>query len=263
MTDHKILFLSMPLSFFNSNSSETSKFAIAKSRTINQKDPGCRKTVIRSATFVAIVTATLLMFSGCASFNKTLCLEGDWYEIGLRDGESGVESKQFDEYVDTCAKYDVLPDFAKYSEGRTKGLEFFCTRSVGYSEGRQGRKYRNVCSGTPEEQFLEGHLLGFNIYSAEETIKDLTREIGEKYEEILMWQKLRDENEGEELSDALSDLLSTDTLIIDDQIDQITAPSLDIIDAKIELEKLQELRGKAIVEYHKAIKTAEIKGFQE
>ena len=105
---------------------------------MNQKNPLCLMTAIRSVTLVGIVAPVLLMFAGCASLSKAQCLEGDWFEIGLSDGESGMDSARFDEYVDTCAKYDVVPDFAKYSEGRTKGLEFFCTRSIGYSEGRQG-----------------------------------------------------------------------------------------------------------------------------
>ena len=230
---------------------------------MNKKKPIFGETTIGVVSFVVIVLPALLLFAGCASLNKTLCLEGDWYEIGLQDGESGMESTWFDEYVDTCAKYEVVPDFAKYSEGRTKGLEFFCTRSNGYSEGRQGREYRNVCSGTPEELFLEGHSLGYNIHSAEETIKDLTRDIGEKYEEIRMWQKLIDENEGAETVDLLSDMLSIDPQVIDDYLEQFAVRSHDIIDAKNEIEKLQELRAKAIVEYHKAIEAANKKGFQE
>ena len=230
---------------------------------MNKKKPIFGETTIGVVSFVVIVLPALLLCAGCASLNKTLCLEGDWYEIGLQDGESGMESTWFDEYVDTCAKYEVVPDFAKYSEGRTKGLEFFCTRSNGYSEGRQGREYRNVCSGTPEELFLEGHSLGYNIHSAEETIKDLTRDIGEKYEEIRMWQKLIDENEGAETVDLLSDMLSIDPQVIDDYLEQFAVRSHDIIDAKNEIEKLQELRAKAIVEYHKAIEAANKKGFQE
>ncbi len=230
---------------------------------MSQKKRVYSKTVMCSVILVGIVAPVLLMFAGCASLSKAQCLEGDWYEIGLHDGESGLESKQFDEYVDTCAKYDVLPDIVKYSEGRTQGLVFFCTGSVGYSEGLQGREYRNVCSGTPEELFLEGHSLGYNIHSAEETIIDLTREVDEKYEEIRMWQKLIDENEGAELIDSLSDLLSVDPEIIK-QVNAIgAARSLDIIDAEKEIEKLQELRAKAIVEYHKAIEAANEKGFQE
>ena len=230
---------------------------------MNKKKPIFGETTIGVVSIVVIVLPALLLFAGCASLNKTLCLEGDWYEIGLQDGESGMESTWFDEYVDTCAKYEVVPDFAKYSEGRTKGLEFFCTRSNGYSEGRQGREYRNVCSGTPEELFLEGYSLGYNIHSAEETIKDLTRDIGEKYEEIRMWQKLIDENEGAETVDLLSDMLSIDPQVIDDYLEQFAVRSHDIIDAKNEIEKLQELRAKAIVEYHKASEAANKKGFQE
>lgn len=98
---------------------------------MNKKKPIFGETTIGAVSLVVIVLPALLLFAGCASLSRTQCLEGDWYEIGLSDGKSGVESEQFNVYVDTCAKYDVVPDFAKYSEGRTKGLEFLTSTVSG------------------------------------------------------------------------------------------------------------------------------------
>ncbi|MYF37686.1 MAG: DUF2799 domain-containing protein [Gammaproteobacteria bacterium] len=227
---------------------------------MNHKNPVCLKTAIRSAAFVVTVMAAFLGFAGCASLNKTLCLEGDWYEIGLRDGESGVESEQFDEYVDTCAKYDVIPDVAKYSEGRTKGLEFFCTRSVGYSEGRQGREYRNVCSESSEKLFLDGHSLGYNLYSTEKTIEDLDRTISENYDQIRIWQNRIDEIEETWLGQSLNPDLTSSPL---DTAEERAARRQDILDAKTEIEELQELKAEAMIEYRRALDEASDNGFQE
>lgn len=59
---------------------------------MNKKKPIFGETTIGAVSFVVIVLPTLLLFAGCASLNRTQCLEGDWYEIGLSDGESGMES---------------------------------------------------------------------------------------------------------------------------------------------------------------------------
>ena len=172
-----------------------------------------------------------------------------------------MDSARFDEYVDTCAKYDVVPDFAKYSEGRTKGLEFFCTRSNGYSEGRQGREYQNVCSGTSEELFLEGHSFGYRVYSAIETINTLNSEISEKAKEIRLWEiqgdeildlwiagateRERDTNKRNELSDQGADLQS------------------DITKAKAQVKELRDRKAEAMIEYREAVDEANENGFQE
>ncbi len=247
--------------FFTYNSSKASTNVRAKLRTMSQKKRGYSKTVMRSVTLVGIVAPVLLMFAGCASLSKAQCLEGDWYEIGLSDGESGVESDRFNGYVDTCAKYGVVPDFAKYSEGRTKGLEFFCTRSNGYSEGRQGRVYRKVCSGASEQLFLEGHSLGYAVHSTEEFIEDLDSKIREKYKQIEIWETQVDEildlslagaNERERNADERQELN-----------DQGADRQSDITEAKMQIKELQDSKAEAMTEYRNAIDEANENGFQE
>ncbi|MYD44788.1 MAG: DUF2799 domain-containing protein [Gammaproteobacteria bacterium] len=228
---------------------------------MNQEKLVYRKTTTNVATFVVIVLPVLLMISGCTSLSKVQCLEGDWYEIGLVDGESGMESARFDEYVDTCAKYDVVPDFVKYSEGRTKGLEIFCTRSNGYSEGREGSVYRNVCSGISEELFLVGYSFGHKVYSALETINTLNSEISEKAKQIRNWEiqgdeildlsfaganeRERDADERNELSDQAADLQS------------------DITEAKAQVKELRDRKAEAMIEYRTAVDEANENGFPE
>ena len=236
-------------------------------RTMNQKKRVYRKTAMRSVTLVGIVAPVLLMLAGCASLSKAQCLEGDWYEIGLSDGESGVESDRFNGYVDTCAKYGVVPDFAKYSEGRTKGLEFFCTRSNGYSEGRQGREYHNVCSGTSEELFLEGHSLGYNVHSTEEIVEDLDTKIRETYKQLETLEETQLDHSIEERARVSGTSVDGDANVAQELSNQVSGEianrQKDITEAEMQLKEFQDLKAEAIKDYQKAIDEANENGFQE
>lgn len=206
-----------------------------------------RKTTTHVATVVVIFMPVLLMFSGCSSLSKVQCLEGDWYEIGLRDGESGVESAQFNVYLDTCAKYDVVPDFAKYSEGRWKGLESFCTLSMGYSVGREGKEYRGVCTGTSEELFLVGHSLGDQVHSTEEMVKSIDEEMRTLNAQI------------ETLENQIADLQGAADLDSDttsDIYNQLSLLGQDLREAEDKIKPLQKRRNDAIIEYREAIEEA-------
>ena len=140
-------------------------------------------------------------------------------------------------------------------------MEFFCTRSVGYSEGRQDREYRNVCSGTSEKLFLEGHSTGYNVHSAEETIEDLDHAIRKKNEQIGIWEK-----EIDELVDVRQARIG-DGLQDRTDVSEISSRTVsrreDITEAKTEIKELQDLRAEAIIEYQKAIEEANEHGFHE
>lgn len=216
-----------------------------------------RKRVIHSVTLMVFVVPVLLMVPSCASLSKADCLYGDWYEIGLRDGLSGVESERFSAYVDTCARYGVRPDSSEYSKGRTKGLESFCTSSVGYSEGRMGRDYRYVCSGIAEELFLVGHSLGFNVHSTEDYIHTIVQAIAQQNTQIGRWEKQIKSIEEQLVDD------DTDTKRRMELIKELDWRHRDITQAKTEIIRLQERRIDAIIDYHEAVDEANDNGFRE
>ncbi len=206
----------------------------------------CTRLVQRITLLVAVVPA-LLLIPGCATLSKADCLNGDWYEFGLEDGKAGLESDRFNEYVDICAKYGVSPDFAKYSEGRTKGLEFFCTRNVGYAEGREGRKYQDVCSGAAEEFFLEGHTLGYRVYAAVELVDSIDKELSpliKQFERLSRRDSIRRDGD-------------RDLLVDSGGVEQ------DIIALKEQIKPLQERRVDAIIEFREAVDEANDNGFRE
>lgn len=212
-----------------------------------------RKRAMQHVTLLVAVVLALLIILGCAVLSKADCLYGDWYEFGLEDGEAGLESDRFNEYVDICAKYGVSPDFAKYSEGRTKGLEFFCTRSVGYAEGREGREYRDVCSGAKEELFLKGHSLGYRVHAAEELVDSIDKEFSPLSKEL------------ERLERQLSEFSVLD---IDRDTERVISGERagmqkEVLALTEQIKPIHERRVDAIVEYQEAVDEANDNGFRE
>ena len=48
-----------------------------------------------------VVTVTL---AGCASLSQHQCLQGDWYAIGLGDGQLGLPAERLDRHNQACAR---------------------------------------------------------------------------------------------------------------------------------------------------------------
>lgn len=230
------------------------KICTAKLKTMKQKSCAYRKKVIPRKTLFVPVVLALLIISGCAALSKADCLHGDWYEIGLQDGKVGEPSERFNYYKDICSKFDVLPDIAKYSEGRTKGLEIFCTRTMGYSEGREGREYQNVCSGSSEELFLEGHSLGYRVHSTEEMVESFDQEMSLLSEQI---ETL--ETQIAELEDSYREGNFSNRSISD----QLKVLRENLIETRDKIEPLKESRTDALSEYREAVDEANENGFLE
>lgn len=69
------------------------------------------------ALLVLLVAATL---AGCASLSQHQCLQGDWYAIGVGDGQLGMPADRLDRHTRACAQYGVTIDRQLYLEGRAE-----------------------------------------------------------------------------------------------------------------------------------------------
>ena len=213
----------------------------------------------------ALVISALIVLSGCTlmpsqkKMSEAECLSADWYVIGERDGGNGLQSTRFNKYVKDCTGYGVNPDLEEYSKGRTEGLKSYCTRVKGYSEGRNGRKYRFVCSDTAEEEFLKGHSLGFSVHSSEELVENIDRDIANvnskielsKKEVAKLRVKMFDLDSTEPLGDAIS--LRKDLDRLNDRIR----------DEKAEIEVLEQRKIGAVIDYRETVEKANDNGFSE
>ncbi|MGY0798141.1 DUF2799 domain-containing protein [Lysobacter sp. A286] len=122
---------------------------------------------------LAIVAA----LSGCTTLSQGECLTGDWYAVGRNDGSRGMTTSRLFEHHKACAEYGARPDPVAYDAGREAGLLLYCTPYKGFTEGRDGHPYRNVCPLDTERDFMAGYRSGSIIHDAQEALDDVQREI--------------------------------------------------------------------------------------
>ena len=101
-----------------------------------------------------------LLSSGCATMDKSECRQADWQIIGIEDGAKGHPVSYIGNHRKACAEHGIQPDLASYQLGHRAGLTQFCTASNGFSQGRAGRKYNEVCPAELREQFVRGYNTG-------------------------------------------------------------------------------------------------------
>ena len=135
-----------------------------------------------------------LLVSGCATMDKPECRHADWQMIGIEDGAKGYPVSYIGNHRKACAEYGVQPDLARYQLGHQAGLAQFCTASNGFSQGRAGRKYNEVCPAGLREQFVRGYntgrelnLLNSEIYHMRHDVQlkeTEMKELGERMQNI-------------------------------------------------------------------------------
>ncbi len=129
------------------------------------------------------VFPVLLSLSGCSStMNLEDCAALDWETIGYNDGQHGIvsSSEKVTNYQRACADTGVTPDMSAYERGRKDGLREYCEPSNGFEVGRAGSAYRNQCDANLESSFLEKYELGKELFSYENPVKQLSRELEDK-----------------------------------------------------------------------------------
>lgn len=119
----------------------------------------------RRAGLAAIFAAALL--SGCATgLSKDECRVADWRTIGYEDGLRGAPAERIGAHRAACARHQVAPDLAAYSQGRERGLVEYCQPRNGYRAGLNGASYANVCPAAAEQGFVDGYRYGRQIHDA-------------------------------------------------------------------------------------------------
>ena len=118
-----------------------------------------------AACVVGVFTAALL--GGCATgMGKDECVAADWRTIGYEDGLHGLPPDRIGAHRAACAKHQVTPNLAAYSEGRERGLREYCQPKNGFRAGINGYAYANVCSGPAEAAFVDSYRHGRQIHDA-------------------------------------------------------------------------------------------------
>jgi hypothetical protein len=133
----------------------------------------------------------LFALAGCATLSREECLRGDWYQIGVQDGQQGHLLSRLDDHRRACRDTRAILDEDAYRAGRDIGLQSYCTPVSGYRVAANGDTYGNVCPVGSEATFLQGYVLGAQVHRAEQDIDDAERRVrslearlDEKHEDI-------------------------------------------------------------------------------
>jgi hypothetical protein len=128
-------------------------------------------------SLIALLLAGSLLITGCASISKSACQSGDWYDIGLRDGNSGRTEDRFLDHAQSCAKHGLPADRGQWLAGRERGLEQYCTTVNGLAVGESNGHYGGVCPVAREPDFLRGYQVGNDLSRARARLSALDAEM--------------------------------------------------------------------------------------
>lgn len=134
-----------------------------------------------------LMPAVVVILSTCAPISEEACRGGDWRGIGASDGARGLPTSTVGKYAETCAEFGVTPDLVAYQAGRSIGLQTYCTPSKAYSEGRNGRRIKPVCSADAELTMTPAHRFGLRYFDISEDM-DRIRDRIDTREQLLASQ---------------------------------------------------------------------------
>ncbi|MFA8388387.1 MAG: DUF2799 domain-containing protein [Pelagibaca sp.] len=123
--------------------------------------------------------AAFALVTSCATLSEEECLQGNWREIGQRDGQAGRTSSFIAEHAKACEKAGVVPNQSLWEQGRQAGLPAYCTPSKIYGEGQAGRRLSPVCPSAQLPTLQRAHDAGLTWYRLTGEISALNSEISD------------------------------------------------------------------------------------
>jgi hypothetical protein len=132
----------------------------------------------------ALSVLMLCAVSGCATLNKSECVNADWKMIGMEDGTSGRPQSHIGKHRSACAKFNIVPDLDAYQQGHAEGITRYCTELNGFESGKRGAVYNGVCPPNLESLFLDGYYYGRRFYTERQRIKNLSSAIQSRKKKV-------------------------------------------------------------------------------
>lgn len=123
--------------------------------------------------------ALTLALAGCATLSKEECLNGNWEEIGFRDGTNGKASSFIQSHAKACEKAGVRPVQSLWEKGRQRGLPAYCVPSKAYSEGRSGRSLNAVCPAAQLPALRAANASGLEYYEYTSEMNEIQYRLNE------------------------------------------------------------------------------------
>lgn len=121
----------------------------------------------------------IVLLNACASLSETECRSGDWYGVGLQDGQNGAPLSRLGDHREACAEFGINIDGDRYRTGRDQGLLNYCTPENGARVGRSGASYHNVCPPGLDGEFLRQYRFGYKIWEVEQALERIDSRISQ------------------------------------------------------------------------------------
>jgi len=132
------------------------------------------------------------MLAGCATLSREECLSGNWYELGVRDGQTGEPLSLLQRHREACQSHGIWIDPERYRQGRERGLQYYCTFENALYSGLQGHTYYGVCPPDIEPWFRRHHAIAYEVYRARSDLESVDQELSSK-ENTLLEKELSDQ----------------------------------------------------------------------
>ncbi len=134
-----------------------------------------------------------LMLTGCATLSREQCQRGDWYGLGVADGQLGQPASRIDQHLRACAEYGITPDNRQYMEGRAQGLAEYCRLDNAFETGLRGQRYQGVCPPAVDGLFDRYNASAYEVYRLRRELDSVDDSLT-SLESRLMDRSLTDEN---------------------------------------------------------------------
>lgn len=96
---------------------------------------------------IGFALLAVIMLAGCSAGVSELAAEGDWYEIGYRDGIKGQHPRTYSQ-LQKLGQVNHID----YDQGYLEGIAEYCNPDFAYQIGLSGQPYEGVCEGTEQAQ---------------------------------------------------------------------------------------------------------------
>lgn len=137
---------------------------------------------------IALLLCHSIALAGCASLSKQECLNGNWEEIGFRDGTDGRETSYLQRHTKACERAAVTPVQNLWEKGRQRGLPVYCVPAKAFSVGKKGQTLRPVCPAAQMPALQAANAKGLAYHEFTEEIGELTIKIDELESQVIAEQ---------------------------------------------------------------------------
>lgn len=101
---------------------------------------------IKALPKLALIASALLL-GACSTTGDQYIENGDWYQLGVHDGQRGQEARS----VSKLTSYGSA-DQGAYDDGYMQGIQEYCNPDHAYQIGLSGSDYQGMCENTPDGQ---------------------------------------------------------------------------------------------------------------